>query len=140
VTDRIQHDHSSVDSYRATLQRSGRTDRPKVVLPEEIAAPGDPVRVALGGRTYHALITTDFGDVPEIRGLYDNARMARERDGPNCLDEWFEESELSFGRSVHFDVVVAGARYGIRAPGERAVYAVDSGPDDSLTDIASDLE
>lgn len=140
MTDRIQHDHSSIDSYRATVERAGRTDRPKVVLPEEITAPEAPVRIVLDGHVYRAVIETDFGDVPEIRGAYDNARMAREQDGPNRLAEWFESSDLSFGRSVHLDVIEPGAHYGLRTPGESAVYSPTTAPDDSLTDIASDID
>ncbi|PSP96930.1 hypothetical protein BRC94_11270 [Halobacteriales archaeon QS_5_70_17] len=140
MTDRIQHDHSSIDSHRATVERAGRTDRPKVVLPEGVAAPDDPVRIVLDGRAYRAVIETDFGDVPEIRGVYDNARMAREREGPNRLAEWVESSDLSFGRSVHLDVIESGAHYGFRTPGETAVYEPTAGPDGSLADIASDLE
>ncbi|WP_254542818.1 DUF7112 family protein [Halomarina pelagica] len=140
MADRIPHDHSSVTTVRAHLERAGRTDRPKLVLPEEVSIPDDPVRLVLDGRTYHARIEPDFDDVPEIRGAYDNARMARERDGANRLVEWYEDGNLSFGRSVHFDVVDPGDLYGVRAPGERATYDSRDTPSDSLADIARDLD
>jgi len=35
---------------------------------------------------------------------------------------------------------VTGDLFGLRAPGERAVYAIDEGPSQSLRDIASDVD
>ncbi|MFC6836956.1 DUF7112 family protein [Halomarina ordinaria] len=140
MVERISHDNSSVTTLRARVERAGRTERPKLVLPEGVATPDDPVRLVLGGRTYHALIEPDFDGVPEIRGAYDNARLARERDGENHLVEWYERGSLDFGRSVHLDVVDPGSLYGVRAPGERATYPSLDGPSDSLADIARDVE
>ena len=143
MTDRIPHDHPSVDTVRAKLVRAGRTDRPKVVLPEDdglFPESDDPVQVALDGRRYHARLERDFDGVPELRALRENARLAREGDGPNELVEWFRDSSLDFGRSVHVDVVDPGTQYGIRGPGDRAVYTVTERPDGALADIANDLD
>ncbi|WP_254536788.1 DUF7112 family protein [Halomarina litorea] len=139
MSDRIPHDHSSVSTHRATLARAGRTDRPKIVLPEDLSVPEGPVRIVLDGRTYHTLVDVDFDGVPEVRGVYENARMAREREGSSHLAEWVEERNLEFGRSVHVDVVEADL-LGVRAPGETAVYTASPGPDDSLADIARNLD
>ena len=139
MTDRIPHDHSSVSTYRATLARAGRTDRSKIVLPEDLTVPEGPIRIVLDGRTYYTLLDVDFDDVPEVRGIYDNARMAREREGENRLGAWVDEKGLEFGRSVHVDVVESDL-LGVRAPGETAVYDATPAPDDSLADIARDLD
>lgn len=143
MTDRIPHDHPSVDAVRATVAQAGRTDRPKIVLPqddEHFPQTDEPVEVALDGRTYHARLDRDFDGVPEIRALRQNARLAREGDGENALVDWFRRSPLDFGRSVHVDVIDAGALYGIRAPGASAVYTVTDRPADALADIANDLD
>ena len=132
----------AVNSVRATLERAGRTDRPKVTLPEEVrdqAPEGEVVHLSLGGAVRHATVELAIDDTLEIRGAYDNARMAREGEGPNRLAEWADEKGLDFGRTVHLDVVDAGFFYGLRAPGERAVYTVTKRPDRGLQDIADSL-
>ena len=140
MADRVAADNPSVETVRATLARAGRTDRPKVELPDEFFVPDGPVRLALDGRTYHAIFELSIRDDPELRGVYDNARLAREGDGENRLVEWVEQNGLEFGRSVFIDVVERGALYGIRAPGEDAVYEVPERPDDGLANIAEDIE
>jgi hypothetical protein len=137
--DRISHDHASVVTHRAKLERAGRTSRPKLALPDDVPAPERPVRLVLDGTTYHAAVEEAVDGTAEIRGAYDNARMAREREGENRLVEWVERSDLDFGRSVHVDVVDDDL-YGVRAPGERAVYTPTASPNDSLADIADDLD
>nr|WP_282594550.1 hypothetical protein [Halomarina salina] len=121
------------------MERSGRTSRPKLVLPDDVAAPEGPVRLVLDGTTYHTTIEEAVDGTVEIRGAYDNARMAREREGENHLVAWAEDNGLDFGRSVHFDAVDEGL-YGVRAPGERAVYTPVDSPNDSLSNIANDLD
>lgn len=132
-----------VESVRATLARAGRVDRPKVTLPEDARdrIPEDEVvRLALAGTTRYAAVERALDDGVEIRGAYDTARAARERDGPNRLVEWADDSGLDFGRTVHLDVVEEGFFYGLRAPGERAVYRVPDRPDEGLADIAEEIE
>lgn len=133
----------AVDSVRAMLARAGRTDRPKVTLPDDARdrLPEDGVvRLQLGGKTRHARIERALDDSLELRGAYANARQAREGDGENHLVAWAESKRLDFGRTVHLDVVDEGATYGLRAPGERAVYTVPDARDDSLADIARQAE
>ena len=139
MADRISHDHASVVTHRAKLERSGRTSRPKLVLPDDVPVLERPVRLVLDGTTYHATIEEAVDGTVEIRGAYDNARMAREREGENHLVGWAEDNGLDFGRSVHFDAVDDDF-YGVRAPGERAVYTPVDSPSDSLSDIANDLD
>ena len=132
-----------VDSVRATLERAGRTDRPKVVVPEDAhdrVPEGEVVRLSLDGAIRHATVELAIDDRLELRGAYDNARLARNSDGKNRLSEWVDANGLDFGRTVHLDVVAEGFFYGLRAPGERAVYHVPDRPDEGLAAIARDLE
>lgn len=133
----------AVDSVRATLERAGRTDRPKVAVPEDArdrVPEGEVVRLSLDGSVRHATVDLAIDDSLEIRGAYDNARLAREGDGENRLVAWVADNGLDFGRTVHLDVVEEGFFYGLRAPGERAVYRVPDRPDEGLAEIASDVE
>ena len=128
-----------VDTVRAEIVESGALDRPKVRLPDG-TAPEGVVRVDAAGSTYHAPVVVALDGDLELRGLYDNARMARERDGDNRLAAWVDEKGLDSGRTVLVDVVVDGQQYGLRAPGEEAVYRVVDSPDDDLASIAEDLD
>jgi hypothetical protein len=138
MADRVASD--DVPTHRARLVRAGGTRRPCLRLPGALdLASGDRVALVLGGDTRHARVDAD-ADGRLIRGAFDNRRLARsDGEGENRLVEWVAGQGLEPGRSVEFDVVVAGERYGVRAPGERAVYEVVRGPDDSLTAIAEDL-
>lgn len=133
----------AVDSVRATLARAGRTDRPKVTIPDDARdrfPTEEVVRLDLGGKTRHARVERALDDTLEFRGAYANARQAREADGENLLAAWADDAGLDFGRTVHLDVVDEGTAYGLRAPGERAVYTVATSPDDSLADIAKQTQ
>ncbi len=128
-----------VETVRATIVESGALDRPKIRLPDDTAAEG-VVRVDADGTSYHAPVAVALDGDLELRGLYDNARMARERDGDNRLASWVDEKGLDPGRTVLVDVVVEDEQYGLRAPGEEAVYRVVDAPDDDLASIAEDVD
>lgn len=143
MPDRVPSDHPTVTTYDATVARQGRTDRPKVVLPADADLPaGEVVRLVLDGSEYRArLDRPTTGDGLEIRGAYDTPAAARDPgSAPNRLVEWVEDVGLAFGRTVHLDEVESGFRYGLRAPGERAVYEATGGPDESLAGIAERVE
>ena len=142
MADRVGGDHPSVTTLRGELGRRGGTRRPAVeVSPDDRDAlpTGGTVRLVVDGRERLAPVG-EHGLTRAFLGAYDNARLARERDGPNRLAEWVEERGLEFGRSVLVDVVEPGEVYGLRAPGEEAVYEVERGPAESLRRIAEDLE
>ena len=142
MADRVGGDHPSVTTLRGELVRRGGTRRPAVeVSPDDRDAlpAGGTVRLVVDGREHHAPVG-ERGETRAILGAYDNARLARERDGPNRLAEWVEARGLEFGRSVLVDVVEPGEVYGLRAPGEDVVYEVERGPVESLRRIAEDLE
>lgn len=148
MADRVGDDHPSVTTIRGTLVRRGGTRRPAVALPAEdrdsLPAEGT-VRLVLDGRQRHATVgerggSGAAGGTRAFFGAYDNARRARERHGEDRLAEWVEARGLDFGRSVLVDVVEPGEVYGLRVPGEDAVYEVQRGPAESLRSIAEDLE
>lgn len=133
----------AVDSVRATLARAGRTDRPKVTIPDDARdrfPAGTVVRLVLDGTTRHARVERALDDSLELRGAYANARQATEGDGENHLLGWADDHGLDFGRTVHLDVVVEGEIYGLRAPGGSAIYAVPESTDSTLADIAEEVE
>lgn len=142
MADRVAGDHPSVTTLRGELVRRGGTRRPAVELPREDrdALPAEgTVRLVVDGRQRRAPVG-ERGGTRAFLGAYDNARQARERDGPDRLAEWVDDRELAFGRSVLVDVVEPGEAYGLRVPGEDAVYAVGRRPPDALRRIAEDLD
>ena len=128
-----------LETIHLTIVESGALDRLKLGVPDG-AMPDGVVRVDAGRSTYHAPVEVGLDGDLELRGLYDNARMARERDGQNHLDDWVADNGLDAGRTVLLDLVLEGAQYGLRAPGEDAVYRVVERPDDDLTAIAEDVD
>jgi hypothetical protein len=128
-----------VETVPATIVESGALDRPKLSLPDD-AMPEGVVRIEADRITYHGPVELALDGDLELRGLYDNARMARERNGDNHLAEWVEDQGLEVGRTVLVDVVVEGDQYGLRAPGTDAVYRVVETTDDDLASIAEDVD
>lgn len=142
MTDRVGSDHPSVSTARGRLVRRGGTRRPAVEVPTagDVTLPTEgTVRLVVDGREHHAPVVGGNGN-RVLAGAYDDARRARERDGADRLAEWVADRDVEFGRSVLVDEVAPGERYGLRLPGETAVYADWRGPDRSLRRIAEDLE
>ncbi|OYR56061.1 DUF7112 family protein [Halorubrum halodurans] len=152
---RVPSDDESVASVRVTLARSGGTRRPCVRLPADAdlegrvesgsctslaLADGDLVRLVIDREECHARVLADAtGRL--LRGAYDNRRLARDPGaGENRLAAWLDANDREPGESVVLDVVVPGELYGLRIPGERAVYDANRGPRSSLSDIARDLD
>lgn len=138
MSDSVAHDHPSVTTLRGRIARAGPR-RPKLVVPD-LDAREAPVRLTLDGRTYHAPVVRGLDGETEISGAYENARMAREREGADRLRGWVDDAGLDVGRSVLVDVVTDDL-LGARAPGTEAVYTIGSGgASDSLRDIARDID
>lgn len=139
--ERVASENPSVRTLRGRLGRRGGTRRPAVELPaeerEQLPADGT-VRLVIDGATRFAPVG-DRGETRAFFGAYDNARLARDRDGTDRLGEWVDERALDFGRSIAVDVVEPGEVYGLRVPGEDTVYEVEAPPDASLRRIAEDL-
>lgn len=141
MPDRVPSDHDAVETHRVSIERVGRTDRPRVRVPADAGLEdGDLVRFALGGDQYHALVETDLDGDLVVNHVADNRRLARERDGENRLTEWVADAGVSLGGSAHFDVVTRGSEYGLRTPGSRVVYTTADQPSSSLSDIAENLD
>lgn len=141
MADRVSSDNDSVSSHRLTLETVGRTSRPRLELPADLAIDdGDVVRLTLDGREYHARVQQALDGTLELRGAFDNPRLAKSDDGEDRLAEWAEDSDVEPGRSVLLDVLAAGYHFGLREPGQRVVYTVRDPPEDSLSSIAESLE
>jgi len=141
VADRLPSDHDAVETHRATVSQVGRMGRPQVAVPDSVAVDeGEVFRVVLDGEEYHGRVETTLDGDRVIRRAADNARPRPRGRGENRLAEWFDDVDVAFGDSVHFDVVTEGHKYGLRSPGNRAVYTATDGPDSSLADIARSLE
>lgn len=144
MPDRVASDNPGVETVDATLARHGGTDRPKVTVPADAAAdlPESVVRLVLDGSEYCARFAPPVtGDGLELRGAYDTPAAVRDPgDAPNRLVEWVDSVGLDASRTVHLDVVEPGFRYGLRAPGERAVYDATGTPDEGLAAIAERLD
>jgi len=152
---RVTSDDEHVAAVRVDIVRSGGTRRLCVRLTDddELASRlesgttesigvsgGDIVRVIVNRQTRYARIEADSrGRV--LRGLFDNRRLARTPgEGGDRLREWLGEHDREEGDVLLLDVVVSGDAYGLRLPGDRAVYDVDADPRGSLADIARDLD
>jgi len=141
MADRIASDHKAVETHRVTLGTAGRTSRPKLELPDPIeASDSDVVRLTLDGQACHARVESGLDGTLVVRGAFDNARLARSDDGENRLVEWVEDAAVGPGRSLLLDVLHKGYHYGLREPGQRAVYTVREPPKGSLSDIAESIE
>ena len=152
---RVPSDDEGVASIRVSLARSGGTRRPCVRLPDDDMLgsrvesgtcesldldDGDVIRVVFDREERYALVRAD-GRSRLIRGAYDNRRLAREPgEGDNRLVEWLDTNGRGPDESVVLDVVVPGDLYGLRIPGERAIYDANRGPRSSLSDIAQNLD
>jgi len=139
---RLPSDHPDVETVRATLVRAGRTDRPRVALPADAPLDaGETVRLVLDGTDRFAPVERSLsGDDLELRGAYDTPEGAGDpASGTDRLPAWRDDHGVAFDGAVLVDVVEPGHRYGLRAPGERAVYDDTGRPDGDLQDIAEDL-
>lgn len=140
MAERLPSDHESVETHRVDVSRVGRTDRPRIELPADLAvAPGDVIECVLDGERSYARVETTIDGQPMVQHAADNRRLAREGNGENRLPEWFADSDCSLDGSIHLDVVTPGHTYGLRTPGSRVVYTATDSPDDSLASIAEEL-
>ena len=143
MSTRLPSDSDAVDSSRATIVRRGGSRTPYLELPAAVAetvATDDRLTIVIDGAEYYATVAGD-SDGLLLYGAYETRKQARTTgEGTNRLGEWLRGLDREIGDSVLCDVIVAGERYGLRAPGERAVYTVKHEPRDSLQSIAESLD
>ncbi len=141
--ERVSSDHETIDTYDATVVAHGTRRRPALSIPAAADVPvGEVLRVVVTGESQTFFVQAEaFADDegPRVTGLYATPEAARSRRGEDWLRPWLEAVDLAVGRTVHFDVIEPGYKYGLRAPGERALYDAPDGPDESLAAIARDL-
>lgn len=142
MSGRVPADHETVSTHRTELDSVGRTSRPRISFPDAVSvSAGDVIRLSLDGEAYHASVESSLSGALDVRGAFENARLAREAPvDENCLKSWVDSTDLAVGDAVLLDVVTPGFQYGLRPPGERVVYDVLDRPSDSLADIARDLD
>ena len=143
MADRVSSDHPSVDTVRATLAETATGVRLEIPADEREAFPADEiVRVVLDGAERFARIERALtGDELTVPGVYDSPTFVRDpRTGEDRLAEWVTDTDVRTGGSVLVDVVEPDFLYGLRAPGETAVYEAREPPKDSLASIAEELE
>ncbi len=143
MADRVSSDHPSVQTVRATLTETATGVRLEIPAADREAFPVDEVvRLVLDGDELFARVERALtGDDVSIPGVYDAPRFARDpREGEDRLSAWVDDHDVRTGGSVHVDVVEPEFLYGLRAPGETAVYEAREPPNDSLASIAEDVE
>lgn len=140
---RLPSDSDAIDSARATIVRRGGSRTPCVELPAMVADAANReelLTIVIEGSEYYATVAADSGGLV-LYGAYASRRLARSTgEGTNQLGAWLRDVDREVGDSVICDAVVAGERYGLRAPGDRAVYTVKHEPRDSLQSIAESLD
>lgn len=140
---KLPSDSDAVANHRAKIVRRGGSRTKSLSLPAAVAdavEAGDRLTLVIDGTEYYAVVDDD-SDGLVIYGAYDNRRLAKTTgEGTNRLGEWLAALGREAGNSVVCDEIVAGERYGLRAPGDRAVYTVQQEPRDSLQSIAENLD
>lgn len=141
MTDRVSHDHPTIETVSGTVARYGGTNRPEIRVAETLSVEqGTVVRLVTGGAEYYTVVQSGESQRPVFRGAYPSPRTARNPGAAtNHLVSWVEERDLEWGRTVHVDVVEPGFKYGLRGPGESTTYSTGR-PDEGLADIARDLD
>lgn len=143
MSDRIASDHPSVQTVRSTCTETATGVKLEVPGDDRDAFPtGEVVRLVLDGEELFAKIERALtGDELSIPGVYETPDQARDPGGAtDRLTEWTDEHDVPAGGSVLIDVVEPEFLYGLRAPGETAYYDAREPPNESLSEIAKDLE
>jgi len=142
MADRVPSDHPSIDTVRGTLAETPAGIRIELPDDDRDSFPvGEVVRIVRDGDERFAAIERALTGEAVIPGIYDSPRFAREPgSGADRLPAWADDHGIRAGGSVLVDVVEPGFLYGLRGPGESAVYTAREPPSASLSAIAADLE
>ncbi|MHC3436656.1 DUF7112 family protein [Natrialbaceae archaeon A-gly3] len=143
MADRVSSDHPSVQTVRATLTETTTGVRLEIPSEDREAFPlEDVIRIVLDGtERFTRLERALTGEDVFVTGVFDAPGLARNPgDGEDRLPAWADDHDVHIGGSVLVDVVEPDFLYGLRAPGETAVYEAKEPPSDSLASIAESLE
>ncbi|WP_222916803.1 hypothetical protein [Natrinema sp. SYSU A 869] len=143
MTDRVASDHPSVQTVRSTCTETATGVKLEVPADDREAFPTDEViRVVLDGEERFARVERALtGDDLSIPGVYDTPDLAQDPSGgTDRLTEWTTDHDIPTGGSVLIDVIESEFLYGLRAPGETAYYDAREPPNESLSEIAENLE
>lgn len=143
MADRLASENPSVHTVRATLSETATGV--SIAIPEDDrdAFPaGDVVRFDLDGHERFATVERALtGNDLSIPGIYSTPDGARDpRSETDLLPDWIDEHGARVGGSILLDVVEPDFYYGLRAPGETNYYDAVESPNESLADIARDLD
>lgn len=142
MADRVSSD--AVPTVRATLVKHGAMNRLRVEIPADEMdrfPPGDVIRLLFDGATRYAEVKRHLTeDTYLLAGAFDTPEDARERTGTDRLEEWSDAETLQAGQSVLVDVIEEDFLYGVRSPGSREFYTAVEAPEESLADIAEQVE
>ena len=132
-----------LETHRAEIARLGSTRTRCLRLPDAVddeLSDGDFIRLVIDRAERHARVETDArGRL--LRGAFAFKREARAGRGEeNYLATWLAALDREVGDGVDLDAVIPGELYGLRRPGNRAVYDAVSGPTESLSSIAERLD
>lgn len=141
MPDRLPSDHPAVDTHRVRVARYGGRRR-RLAIPAEIVPTDEAVRFVLDGETRYGVVRSAPGrDDETLAGVYATPDAARDPgDATDHLAAWLDAHDVSTGESVLLDVIEPEEAYGLRPPGERAIYEAVDPPASSLQDIARGLE
>lgn len=140
MADRVPSE--GLETIDATLVRHGPRGRLAIELPDDVSLATDEVfRLTIDGSERFVQPTWSAEGGIRLGGAYDTPDSARSPgDAENRLQAWLDSTDLDVGRTVHVDVVEPEFKYGLRAPGERAVYDAADPPDEGLASIAEQVE
>ena len=140
MPDRLPSDHPSIETHRVRVGRRIRR-RCRLDVPPHVIPVDEVVRVIVDEQTCFATAEAMPGrDSHAVNGTYESPSAARDPGGGvDRLSAWLRREDIAEGSSVLLDVIEPGVAYGIRQPGERAVYAAVEPTSSSLQDIARRL-
>lgn len=143
MADRIRSDNPAIETVRASVSETATGVRLELPADEAASFPaGEVVRFVLDESERFGRIERGLsGDGLVVRGIYESPTHARNpRDGVDRFGDWVADVGVRTGGSVLVDVVEPDFLYGIRKPGQTAVYQAREPPADSLSEIAKNLE
>ncbi|AFZ73109.1 DUF7112 family protein [Natronobacterium gregoryi] len=143
MAERVSSDHPSVRTVRTTCTETATGVELSIPADDRGAFPTDEVvRIVLDGDERFARVKRALtGDELSIPAVYETPDLARDPSGGvDRLAEWVDDHGIVTGGSVLVDVVEPDFLYGLREPGDMAYYDAYEPPEESLSDIAENLE